>query len=92
MKCIPPLTPLIYSKSGLYRGIPIFSSPEPKAHKVSLQYGSRAVVRASVHASVHASVRSSTLSILNISETSRPIAVRFYMKQHWVGGLPAIGF
>ena len=37
-------------------------------------------------------VRASTLSILNISETSWPIAVRFHMKQHWGGGLPAIGF
>ena len=24
MKCIPPHTPLLYSKSGVYRGIPIF--------------------------------------------------------------------
>ena len=40
---------------------------------------------ASVGASVGASVRAFTLSILNISETSRPIAVRFYMKQHWGG-------
>ena len=37
-------------------------------------------------------VRAFTLSILNISETSWPIAVIFYRKQHWGGGLPAIGF
>ena len=46
----------------------------------------------SVRACVRACVRAFTLSILNISETSWPIAVRFYMKQHWGGGLPAIGF
>ena len=39
-------------------------------------------------ASVGESVRAFTLSILNISET----IVRFYMKQHWGRGLPAIGF
>ena len=42
--------------------------------------------------SVGASVRVFILSILNISETSWPIAVRFYMKQQWGGGLPAISF
>ena len=29
-------TPLLYSKTGVCRGIPMFSSTEPKAHKVSL--------------------------------------------------------
>ena len=47
---------------------------------------------ASVGGCVRASVRAFTLSILNISETSWPIAVRFYMKQHCGRGLPAIGF
>ena len=42
--------------------------------------------------SVRASVRAFTLSILNISKTSWPIAVRFYMRQHWGGGVPAIVF
>ena len=60
---------------------PVFSSPEPKAHspepkahKVSLQYSSRAVVRASVHPS--------TLSNTNIFATSQPIAIKFYLKHH----------
>ena len=26
---IPPHTPLLYSKTGVYRGLPIFRSPEP---------------------------------------------------------------
>ena len=29
MKNKPPYTPLLYSKTGVYRGIPILSSPEP---------------------------------------------------------------
>ena len=33
--------------------VPSFSSPEPKAYKVSLLYGSRAVVGLCVHACVH---------------------------------------
>ena len=46
----------------------------------------------SVRLSVRPSVGAFTLSIFNISETTWPITVRFYMKQHWGGGLPAIGF
>ena len=62
----------------------IFSSPEPKAHKVSLQDGTRAGVRACV--------RASTLSNMNISETGWPIAIKFYMKHHWGRGKAALGF
>ena len=58
----------------------IFSSPEPKAHKLSLQDGTRAGIRAS------------TLSNMNISETSRPITIKFYLKHHWGGGKAALGF
>ena len=29
---------------------------------------------------------------MNISETSRPIAIKFYLKQHWGGGKAALGF
>ena len=39
-----------------------------------------------------ASVHASTLSNMNISETSRPIAIKFYMKHHWGGGKAALGF
>ena len=39
-----------------------------------------------------ASVRPSTLSNMNISETSRPITTKFYLKRHWGGGKAALGF
>ena len=34
----------------------------------------------------------STLSNMNISETHGPIATKFYLKHHWVGGKDALGF
>ena len=43
-------------------------------------------------ASVHPSVPLSTLSDMNISETSRPITTKFYLKHHWGGGKAALGF
>ena len=46
-------------------------------------------------ASVHESVcvrPSVTLSNMNISETSRSIAIKFYQKHHWDGGKAALGF
>ena len=33
-----------------------------------------------------------TFSNMNISETSGPIATKFYLKHHWVGGKDALGF
>ena len=33
-----------------------------------------------------------TLSNMNISETSWPIATKFYLKHHWGGGKAALGF
>ena len=47
---------------------------------------------ASVRPSVRASVRPSTLSNMNISETSRPITTKFYLKRHWGGRKAALGF
>ena len=47
---------------------------------------------ASVRPSVHPCVRPSTLSNMNISETSRPITTKFYLKCHWGGGKAALGF
>ena len=41
---------------------------------------------------VRACVRASTLSNMNISETGRRIAIKFYMKHHWSGGKAALGF
>ena len=49
-----------------------FSSPELKAHNMSLKYTSRAGVRESV--------RMLTLSNMNISETSEPIKAKFYVE------------
>ena len=37
-----------------------------------------------------ASVLASTLSNINISETSRPIVIKFHQKHHWGGGLAAL--
>ena len=42
--------------------------------------------------SVRPSVRPSTLSNMNISETSRPITIKFYLKHHWGGGKAALCF
>ena len=39
-----------------------------------------------------ASVRPSTHSNMNISETSRPITIKFYLKHHWGGGKAALCF
>ena len=43
-------------------------------------------------ACVRPSVRASTLSNMNISETSRPITIKFYLKHHWGGGKAALCF
>ena len=50
---------------------------------MSLYDGTRAGVRVSV--------RASTLSNMNILETSRPIVIKFYLEHHWDGGLVALG-
>ena len=47
---------------------------------------------ASVRACVRACVRASTHSNMNISETSRPITIKFYLKYHWDGGKAALCF
>ena len=47
---------------------------------------------ASVRVFVRVFVRVSTLSNMNISETSWPIAIKFYLKHHWGGGKAALGF
>ena len=48
--------------------------------------------RPCVRALVRACVSASTLSNMNISETSRPITIKFYLKHHWGGGKAALGF
>ena len=63
--------------------VPFISSPEPKAQKVSLKYTNQVGVRASVCVS--------TLSNMNISITSGPIATKFHLKHYWGGGKDALG-
>ena len=60
----------------------IFSSREPKAH------GELIVYQSSRRMCVHVS----TLSNMNISETSGSVVTKFYLKHHWVGGKDALGF
>ena len=43
-------------------------------------------------ASVRPSIRASTLSNMNISDTSMPITIKFYLKHRWGGGKAALGF
>ena len=43
-------------------------------------------------ACVRACVRLLTISSMNISKTRGPIATKFYLKHHWGGGKPALGF
>ena len=47
---------------------------------------------ASACPSVRASVGPLTLSDMNSSETSWPIIINFHLKDHWGGGLAALGF
>ena len=60
----------------------VFSSPEPKAQvELIVWYSSR-----------RPSVPASTLSNMNISETSWPIVIKFHHKHHLGGGLAALSF
>ena len=45
-----------------------------------------------MRACVSACVRASTLSNMNISETSKPSTIKFYLKHHWGGEKAALGF
>ena len=45
-----------------------------------------------VRALVRPSVRPLTLSNMNISATSRPIGMNFYLKHHLDGGKTSVGF
>ena len=59
-----------------------FSSPEPKAQGELIVWDS----------SRRPSVRASTITNMNISETSWPIIIKFHQEHHWGGGLTALGF
>ena len=54
--------------------------------------GELIVYQSSRRPSMRPSVRRLTLSNMNISPTSRPIATKFYLKHHWGGGKAASGF
>ena len=56
----------------------VFSSPEPKAHR-ACRIGLEPASCPSMHGV-------STLPNMNISETSGPIAIKFYLKHHLGGG------
>ena len=47
---------------------------------------------ASVRLCVCASVRPFTFSNMNISATSWPIGMKFYLRHHWGGGKASVGF
>ena len=64
----------------------IFSSPEPKAQ------GELIVWDSSRHPSVRSSVCASTVSNINIPETSLPIIIKFHQEHHWGRGLAVFGF
>ena len=49
-------------------------------------------MRPCVRPSVRPSVRALILSNMNISATSWPIEMKFYLKHHWGGGKASVGF
>ena len=79
-----------YNQCWVERDAICFSSPEPKAYVELIVYQSSR--RPSVRPSVRLCVRPSTLLNINISETSGPIATKFYLKHHWGGGKAALCF
>ena len=64
----------------------VFSSPEPKAQ------GELIVWDSNRRPCVRLCIRPSTLSNINISETSWPIIIKFHQEHHWGGGLIVSGF
>ena len=62
------------------------------AHLSRRLRGELIVYQSSRRPSVRALVCTSTFSNMNISETSRPIAIKFYLKHHWGGGKASVGF
>ena len=72
--------------------IRIHGLPVLLAHLSRRLRGELIVYQSSRRPLVCESVRLSTFSNMNISETSRPIAIKFYLKHHWGGGKAALGF
>ena len=69
--------------------VAVISSPEPKAQGELIVLDSS--WRPSIRLSVRASVHPSTLSNMNISETSWPIILKFHQEHYWGGGLTVLG-
>ena len=65
-----------------------FRSPELKAHRVAY----RMEVEPSLTVRLQPCILAFTLSYTNISATSQPIAIKFYLKHHLGGGNVAFGF
>ena len=62
------------------------------AHLSQRLRGELIVYWSSRRPSVRASVHPFTLSNMNISATSWPIGMKFYLKHHWGGGKASVGF
>ena len=62
------------------------------AHLSRRLIGELIVYRSSRRPSVRPSVRPFTFSNINISATSWPIGMKFYLKHHWGGGKASAGF
>ena len=62
------------------------------AHLSRRLRGELIVYRSSRRPSVRPCVRLFTLSNINISATSWPIGMKFYLKHHWGGGKASVGF
>ena len=62
------------------------------AHLSRRLIGELIVYRSSRSPCVCPCVRPSTLSNMNISATSWPIGMKFYLKHHWGGGKASEGF
>ena len=65
-------------------------APSFLAHLSRRLGGELIVYQSSRRPSVRALV--CTFSNMNISETSRPIAIKFYLKHHWGWGKASVGF
>ena len=62
------------------------------AHLSRRLIGELIVYRSSRRPCVRPSVRPFTFSNMNISATSWPMGMKFYLKHHWGGGKASVGF
>ena len=72
VKCVPPQTPLLYSKTGVCRGIPIFIAPaysRVRYRSSNFRPSVRSFVRPCVRSSVRPSTFTSKFSFLDIRDS-----------------------